>query len=325
MNLKRNIKRTECPIWRTPATIEEYDHQRSWIYQSPRAGGAFMTSFPNDVWALELNLAQRAIVTTWILEVNRAGETAQIDNRLPQRLRRQPLPANLRADRLLQYIGSIEQSLGGWTTIFSSGTDPTSLLAAAWAECRSGDELSFLLASLAARRFIEWNPLPTANSLRLTLEGHARISDLAACGTDYSQAFVAMWFDKSMRNVYELGIEPAIVEAGFRPLRIDRKETISKVDDEIIAEIRRSRFLVADFTAEENKPRGGVYFEAGFAMGLNLPVIWACRSDRIAEVHFDTRQYSHIVWDSFEDLKLKLRSRIGAVIGWGPLQKPSPD
>jgi hypothetical protein len=53
--------------------------------------------------------------------------------------------------------------------------------------------------------------------------------------------------------------------------RVDQKHHhLNKVDDEIIAEIRRSRFLVADFTCEPGKVRGGVYFEAGFAMGLNM-------------------------------------------------------
>src|SRR5262249_39657567 len=97
----------------------------------------------------------------------------------------------------------------------------------------------------------------------------------------------------------------------------------NKIDDEIIAEIRRSRFLVADFTCEllehEGKtfalPRGGVYYEAGFAQGLGIPVIWTVRSDCIDHVHFDTRQYSHVVWDDRADLRTKLRTRIGAVIG----------
>jgi hypothetical protein len=52
---------------------------------------------------------------------------------------------------------------------------------------------------------------------------------------------------------------------------------LNKVDDVIVAEIRRSRFLVADFTCEPGKVRGGVYFEAGFARGLNIPIIWTCR------------------------------------------------
>lgn len=68
--------------------------------------------------------------------------------------------------------------------------------------------------------------------------------------------------------------------------------------------------LIADFT----KQRGGVYFEAGFAMGLGIPVIWSCRSDDINNLHFDTRQYNHIVWNDYSDLRTKLVNRIKATV-----------
>ena len=157
---------------------------------------------------------------------------------------------------------------------------------------------------------------------RLTAEGLRRLDDLGFV-TDTSQVFVAMWFSSQMETAYTLGFEPAISDNGFDALRIDKKEHINKIDDEIISEIRKSRFLVADFTCELVKanrhltgiPRGGVYYEAGFAQGIGIPVIWSVRSDCIDYVHFDTRQYAHIVWDDPEDLRVKLRNRIGAVIG----------
>jgi hypothetical protein len=108
-----------------------------------------------------------------------------------------------------------------------------------------------------------------------------------------------------------------------KALRVDQKEHINKIDDEIIAEIRRSRFVVADFTSKEAEPRGGVYFEAGFAYGIAIPVIWMCRVDLIGSVHFDTRQFNHITWEGHADLYRKLRNRIGAVIGDGPLVQRS--
>ena len=129
-----------------------------------------------------------------------------------------------------------------------------------------------------------------------------------------------MWFHKSLDKAYTDGIEPAIYDAGYKPVRIDRKEHINKIDDEIIAAIRRARFLVADFTSEPGKPRGGVYFETGFAMGLDIPVIWCCHKDLIDDIHFDTRQFNHIDWEDPADLKERLRNRIGAVIGDGPLK-----
>jgi len=104
------------------------------------------------------------------------------------------------------------------------------------------------------------------------------------------------------------GFSPALEENGYVPMRIDAVQHNEKIDDRIIAEIRRSGLLVADVTGQ----RGGVYFEAGFAMGLGIPVIWTCRDDEIANVHFDTRQYNHVVWSTPSDLREKLNLRIQA-------------
>ena len=114
------------------------------------------------------------------------------------------------------------------------------------------------------------------------------------------------------------GINPAITKARFEPIRIDQKEHTNKIDDEIIAEIRRARFVVADFTHGEDGARGGVYYEAGFAHGLGIKVIFTCREDQIDDLHFDTRQFNHITWNTPEELKEKLTHRISAVFGDGP-------
>ena len=41
-----------------------------------------------------------------------------------------------------------------------------------------------------------------------------------------------------MDEVWEKGIRPAITEAGYEPVRVDKQEHVNKIDDEIIAEIR---------------------------------------------------------------------------------------
>ena len=66
--------------------------------------------------------------------------------------------------------------------------------------------------------------------------------------------------------------------------------------------------VVADFTGG----RGGVYYEAGYAQGLGIPVVWTCRQDYFDKegVHFDTQQYNHIVWDDPADLREKLKNRL---------------
>jgi nucleoside 2-deoxyribosyltransferase len=61
--------------------------------------------------------------------------------------------------------------------------------------------------------------------------------------------------------------------------------------------------------------RTGVYFEAGYALALGRQVIWTCRRDRAkVDMHFDTRQYNHILWNDAADLQEQLYYRIAATI-----------
>ena len=134
-------------------------------------------------------------------------------------------------------------------------------------------------------------------------------------GADSQQCFVAMWFDEQMQSIYDTSIAKGILEAGYKPHRVDQREYNDKIDDEMIAQIRRSRFMIADFTGH----RGGVYYEAGFAKGLGLEVIWTCRKDHMKDLHFDIRQYNCIEWeqDKLEEFRNQLRRRIERVFGLG--------
>jgi len=111
----------------------------------------------------------------------------------------------------------------------------------------------------------------------LTVKGMLAAEEMGAGKSSSAQGFVAMWFDNSLKDVWTNGFDPGIRAAGFRPFRIDAKDYVGGITDEIMAEIRRSRFVVADYTGQVN----GVYFEAGFALGLGLTVIPTCRADEV--------------------------------------------
>ncbi len=111
----------------------------------------------------------------------------------------------------------------------------------------------------------------------MTVQGYARLAELEGVQSPSKRAFVAMWFDESMNDAWQNGFRVAIQNAGYEPVRVDQIEHVEKIDDKIVAEIRRSRFLVADFTHGDAGARGGVYYEAGFAHGLKIPVIFCCR------------------------------------------------
>jgi nucleoside 2-deoxyribosyltransferase len=150
---------------------------------------------------------------------------------------------------------------------------------------------------------------------RLTLNGWNRVGELRKAGRSSEQAFVAMSFAPELDAAWAEGFEPALRDAGWVPLRMDRLHHNERIDDRIVAEIRRSGLVVADFTGQ----RAGVYFEAGLAQGLGLPVIWTVRRPDLPNVHFDTRQYNHIDWVDPPDLRRRLYDRIVATV-----QPPRP-
>jgi len=186
-------------------------------------------------------------------------------------------------------------------------------LSAAWAD--SQRELEFLLVGFLKDHagFLAKGPMD--GSLEITPRGWDRLYALKHILQKSDEAFVAMWFDPSMNSLWADALAPGIQAAGYKAVRIDKKEHLNKIDDEIVAAIRRAKFLVTDFTGQ----RGGVYFEAGLATGLGKPVVWICREDELPNIHFDNRQYNFLTWtpDKLPELKRILQNRIEAVIGRG--------
>jgi hypothetical protein len=309
-----------CAIWGTPA---ETGRASSLTYQyvSPRAGGPYLVGMlarhhlPLDDGPFKARL------TTWLVEQRRSGEEwPEITAAVLQSVATRPaLRLSEREDRFFLFLSSIRFRPGSQLPFVSGDTNNLQPIAA-WTESETIDEAVGLISVLRGAGLIEREP---TNSITLTLKGFERLETVEQTSVQSSQAFVAMWFGDELDAAYRDGFAPGIVETGFTPFRIDRKEHTNKIDDEIVAEIRRSRFVVADFTcpiladgAGKAVPgaRGGVYYEAGFAQGLQIPVIWTVRADCIDYVHFDTRQFAHIVWNEPEDLRSSLRNRINAVI-----------
>ena len=153
-------------------------------------------------------------------------------------------------------------------------------------------------------------------AVALSANGYETLDALNRSGKNSDKAFVAMWFDESMRPIYDDEIAPSIEDAGYRPIRIDLEDHNEDIVARVLMEIRESRFLIADFTGNRN----GVYFEAGFAMGLGIDVVWLRRDDKGTdkEPHFDTEHFNHLVWTEGVSFRKRLHSRIIATIGPGP-------
>lgn len=314
----------KCPIWGKPAEELAKSSAGEIKVRSPRTGGDYRIMGAARLAVARATLDQKARLTTWLVEQRRGGEGAPLvtEEVLEEIETRRPLRMSERKQRF--FLLALTRDFLASSSFKISGIQDQQLIRdsgaiSAWTECQTDDERSAILRFLKQEGLINFGG---SDFITLTTKGFDLLESLEAGGAPTTQAFVAMWFDPSLEEAYRDGFDPAIVDAGYSPLRIDKKEHGNKVDDEIIAEIRRSRFVVADFTCalvgkgthQEAVARGGVYYEAGFAQGLGIPVIWTCRADCIDHVHFDTRQYPHIVWRDTGELRQKLTNRIRAFI-----------
>ena len=322
-----------CPIWGTAATEYSTNGRDGREVDSPRAGGRYFVSRTAEAILKSRDASLKARLTTWLIDQRRLGvDCPEVDsNTIKDAETRRPPPIRERADRFLRFLADLEAYPGGGFPGLVYEVAPANFLMALSrleSAVSPGNieqqrrEISFFGDYLEKQGWIESYEWRGHTYNRVTVTGHVRLAELEAAYTPSSRAFIAMWFDDSMNEAWDHGIAPAVRDAGYEPVRIDRKEHVNKIDDEIVAEIRRARFVVADFTQDDTGARGGVYYEAGFAHGLNLPVIFTCRKDRLEEVHFDTRQYNHIVWETPEELRDRLSKRIAAVLGDGPVQPP---
>lgn len=253
-----------------------------------------------------LKPADRPKVYGWIRERNRNGDTPNLTRDLLSTITVRAMPSiTKRAESILLEAIHRQQILQPELDFSDKKFQAASY------STKSNDVYS-LLAYLVKNDYVK---IIHGTSGKVSIDGQIFAESLLTKPKISGNCFVAMWFDKQMLQPYKEGFSLGIMQAGYTPIRMDRVDHNNKMDDEIIAHIRASAFIVADFTGQ----RGGVYFEAGFAMGLGLPVVWTCRADDVKKLHFDIRQYNCVLWERPDELKFKLKNRIEATIGRGPL------
>lgn len=202
------------------------------------------------------------------------------------------------------------------------------------------EERKILFNILHDQGYVNWKEEVTFFSISLTLEGIRKALKLHEKAETNPNAFIAMWFMPSLDTFAE-ALKKAIQQAGYIPHIVKDEPHNDYIMEKILNLIREARFVVADLTCEPetldpNGPkggvRGGVYFEAGFALGQRSQVILTCRDDYEAKarVHFDLAQRNTIFWTQEPDGKITankkdfvalLKEHIIFTVGKGPLFK----
>jgi hypothetical protein len=307
--IRKGKKMEPCPICNDAMEYSNIGQRDAYAVRCRRCGEYKLTRTAlANLRNTYFTLRQRANISGWLRENPEFEISSANIDQLSQLLT--PSFHN-QADKLLiamekdtSYAGDKVEKTPAW-------------LSQGW--CVNAEELNEIIDFLRVTNRIVDNRDPNRLFAKIAPEGWAHLESLKRRAPDSTQCFVAMWFTDEMMDVYDNIIAPAILDAGYKPHRVDLREHNEKIDDEIIAQIRQSRFILADFTGH----RGGVYFEAGFAKGLNLEVIWTCSEDDLENLHFDIRQYNCITWShaNLGELKRKIKNRIEAVLGHGTYQK----
>jgi hypothetical protein len=181
---------------------------------------------------------------------------------------------------------------------------------------KSNSEFMFFMKTLHEMKYVSYVETSSIDgfsviSLRLTFQGLEYIIGLEEEGAKSKDCFIAMSFSETQNETKE-AIRTIVSQCGFNPILINEVnyESDITINDAIIRYIKKSKFLIADFTEQ----KAGVYFESGFALGKGKPVIYMCSAADFDNLHFDTNHYPHIKYENIETMKKMLEDKIKAWI-----------
>ncbi len=297
------------------------------VFDSPRISGTYKISIDHSrnlhyrcqqLSSEEAKRLKERLATALIDRMAEGEQEPLIDLRMIDRIVEfsKPLPAAKRARRLLRFMASPVFRVHESLNFTSHG--PLIEAALGVSESTSVQELYYFLSYLVESGLAKDNTAIDGGYVA-TVRGHESIEQESIAESS-SNVFVAMWFTPEMDDVW-IAIKKAVECAGYKPVRVDLEKFDGLIDDKIAADIRHSKFVIADLTHGIDGHRGSVYYEAGFARGLSKYVIQTVRKDHLDPktldfgIAFDLNHYPVITWsseclDEFrDDLLNRIRSR----------------
>lgn len=93
------------------------------------------------------------------------------------------------------------------------------------------------------------------------------------------QPFDGDKFDKRYVDIFE----PAIKEAGYKPYRVDKDNSVTIPIENIETKIRESEFCFAEISTDNPN----VWYELGYAFACGKNIIMVCSEERVGKFPFD--------------------------------------
>ncbi|QWT22488.1 hypothetical protein KPL74_10925 [Bacillus sp. NP157] len=114
---------------------------------------------------------------------------------------------------------------------------------------------------------------------------------------------------------YDQVLKPAIIAADLEPYRVDRDPGASIPIQEIEDQIRAARICLADISLDNPN----VWFELGFTIAAERPVVMICSEHRQTKYPFDVQHRNILKYKTgtpqdFKDLQSKITERLTALL-----------
>ena len=308
---------SESIIGNCPICESKLSHNESYVktgayedYECPRCGEFrlsynLLSEIKNN---LEVKVNGRSIVSHWI-RIHQSNKPIEISaSTMNEIINSFSLPSvKEQADNMIIWLCETFQHPG--KKIYEKIDFLISLIGAL-----DLDNVKFIVRSLYRdRMFINYDDraleIDDTISVMLSTDAWVKYDELLRATEDSRSAFMAMKFgDMQLERIYKEQIKQAVSEAGFEIKKLDEEPRAGLIDDRLRVEIRKSKFLIADLTHDNN----GAYWEAGYAEGLGKQVIYTCRKG--VKTHFDTNHHLTVFWEDTEEGLKEFREYLKATI-----------
>ncbi|MCA1295231.1 hypothetical protein LBW89_19655 [Paenibacillus sp. alder61] len=112
---------------------------------------------------------------------------------------------------------------------------------------------------------------------------------------------------EELRSEWLGGLLPKIEKYGYQPRVVTLSGAKNGEEEFSLERISESKLMIADLTGQSSE----VYFAAGYAFGLNIPIIWTVHSSGAHIQLPGIEEIRPIVWESVEELAVILQHKLG--------------
>lgn len=286
-------QKAHCPVCGLvlESPPKSHDKRDAGVYECTRCGRFILDALARPV-AIKLRDSEpekAGLLSHLISRMPQDGDPPLLDNTLIYRLltENEPPSPTRQVQNLVLFLGDRLTAPGEMFPI-------TPEYHRAIVGATTDDNFQWVIKHVMDQGIIEGTRLGDEVEGTLNFKGWELYEDLRRKTVPSRTAFMAMPFgDPTLDKVFDC-FKPAVARTGFELVRLDEKPPAGSIDDRLRVEIRRARFLIADLTDGNH----GAYWEAGFAEGLGLPVIFTCEETYFKNkgTHFDTSHMHTVLW-----------------------------